>query len=51
MRSDFGQFARKAVFNIHNDWETRYYIKATNSTAMPLLCGNKDTGDIGPPAF
>lgn len=38
MRSDFGTFMRKAVFNIYNDQETMFYMRATNTSATPPLC-------------
>lgn len=38
LKSDFGRTARKAVFNIHDDWETKYYLKAVNGSAVPPLC-------------
>jgi hypothetical protein len=38
LKSDFGRAARKALFNIHDDWETKYYLKAVNGSAVPPLC-------------
>lgn len=38
MRSDFGKFMRKAVFNIYNEQETQFYMRATNTSATPPLC-------------
>jgi len=46
LQSDFGRFARKTVFNIHNDWETRYYVRVTNASLVPHMCSIKDT-DMG----
>jgi hypothetical protein len=38
LKSDFGRVARKAMFNIHDDWETKYYLKAVNGSSVPPLC-------------
>lgn len=38
MKSDFGRFARKALFNIRDDWETKFYLRAINGSVVPPLC-------------
>lgn len=40
MRTDFGEFARKAIYNIHNTEETMYFMRATNTPIIPPLCNS-----------
>jgi len=38
LKSDFGRAARKALFNIHDDWETKYYLRVVNGSLVPPMC-------------
>src|SRR6218665_1003153 len=40
MKTDFGEFARKAVYNIYNAAETMYFMRATNTPIIPPLCNS-----------
>lgn len=38
MKTEFGDFARKAVYNIYNSEEAMYFLRATNTPIIPPLC-------------